>query len=171
MTPEEAGTRVRQVIDETATTGYRPAQVATEIVEKLRTNEPEVLSVWLDAQAEHFIWQAINDRDRSRRGHAVQRAKSSAFREAREAHESGNVTALRVFLDTAYTVEDGTRIRLAEMRKADLLFVATGYEERKRQNAMWEAFHRALAKKVGKGTVADHFSEDQLATMWESIAA
>lgn len=171
MTPEEASTRVRQIIDETATTGYRPAQVATEIVEKLRTNEPEVLAVWLDAQAEHFIWQAINDRDRSRRGYAVHRAKSAAFREAREAHENGNVTALRGFLDTPYTIEDGTRILLAKMRKGDLLYVASGYEQRERENGMWKAFHRALAKKVGKGTVADHFSEVQLATMWGSIAA
>ena len=167
---EQASARVRQVIDETATSGYRPA-IAAEIVAKLRQHEPDVLAAWLDAQAEHFIWQAISDRDRSKRSRAMHRGKSVAFREAREQHESGDRTALRVFLDAPYVIEDGSRRPLSELRRDDLLYVASGYEQRKRENGMWEAFHRALAKKVGRGTVADHFTEDKLSAMWQSIAA
>ena len=165
-----AASELRTVIDQhTAIGPYVPRVAASEIVDKLRATDPDLLARWLDEQAEHFVWQAINDRDRSRRGSAVHVAKSSAFRSAAAEHERGNPVALRAFLDAPYTVADGSRRRLAELRKDDLLHVAGAYEHRARDNAMRAAFMSALAKKVGARTVADHFTEDQLSAMWASL--
>ena len=165
-------TRMRAAIDQHTGDGpYVPRIAATEIVAKLRKNDPELLAGWLDEQAEHFVWQAINDRDRSRRSRAVHTGRSSVFREAATAAETGNVAPLRAFLDAPYTVADGSRRRLGELRREDLLFVAGEYTRTAHENGMKAAFHNALAKKVGDGTVAEHFTEPQLAAMWDSIAA
>lgn len=161
---------MRKVIDEATAEGpYSPPIVAGEIVEKLRANDPELLMGWLDEQADHFVWQAINDRDRSRRAVTVHRAKGKAFGAAAEAHKAGDSTTLRRFLDAPYTVEDGTRRPLADLNRDDLLFVANGYQARANENALKASFMTALAKKVGKGVVADHFTEDQLSSMFESL--
>ncbi|MGD9991014.1 hypothetical protein [Pseudonocardia sp.] len=168
----DTAARMRDLIDQHTGSGpYVPRVAATEIVEKLRENDPDLLSDWLDEQATHFVWQAINDRDRSRRSRAVHTNRSSAFREAAVSHTAGDVTALRAFLDAPYTVADGSRRRLAELRRDDLLHVAGAYDKRAHENGMWSAFMKALAKKVSRGTVSDHFTEPQLAAMWNSLAA
>lgn len=165
-------TEMRAVIDEATAGGpYSPPRAASEIVEKLRVNDPELLDGWLHEQAEHFVWQAINDRDRSRRSVTSRRAKATAFGAAAEAHQGGDVTALRPFLDAPYTVGDGTRRPLADLTQDDLMFVATDYEQRASRNALKAAFMRALAKKVTTGVVADHYTEAQIAAMFESLAA
>ncbi len=170
---EAAVLRVRQVIDEVAAGHYTPPIAASEIVAKLRQHEPEVLTAWLDAQAERLVWQVILDRDRSRRSRATHRGRSSAFREAEQAAmEAGDVTPLRAFLDAPYTVADGSRRPLTDLRHDDLVYVADRYGDRVRSNAMHEAFMRALAKKVtGRRAVGDVFSDDQLSSMWSSLAA
>lgn len=170
--PELAAAKVREAIDQHTDGGpYTPRLAAAEIVEKLRATEPDVLQVWLDSQAEHFVWQLINDRDRSRRGHAVRGRGAAAFKSADEAHRSGDTTALLPFLDAPYTVEDGSRRRLAELKHDDLVFVAETYDQRARDNALRAAFMSALAKKVKRGQVQDHFTEDKLHAMWNSLAA
>lgn len=168
---EEPAERVRAIVDAHTDSGpYTPRTAAAEIVEKMRANEPELLAAWLDEMAVHFVWQLINDRDRSRRGRSVFRDRSAAFRAAQAAHESGDPEALRAWLDAPFTVEDGTRRKLATLRRDDLAFVAGGYTERVRENGMRAAFFTALSKKVGAGTVADHFTESQLDEMWRSLS-
>lgn len=158
---------------EAATAGgpYVPRTVADELVDKLRATDPDLLSGWLDAQAAHMVWQAINDRDRSRRSRVRAQAGRARFAAAVESHEAGDSAALREWLDMPFTIGDGTRTPLGELRKADLLFVADGYQRRVDDNQMWASFMRALAKKVGRGTVADHYSEDQLSAMFGSLRA
>lgn len=161
---------MRMVIDaETARGPYSSPVAAQSIVRKLRAVDPGLLYGWLDQQAEHFVWQAINDRDRSTRSATRQRASRTAFAEAAEAFQAGNSQALTSFLVMPFVIEDGSRKRLADMNAGDLLFVAGGYEQTKCEAAMNEAFFKALAKKVGDDTVADHFGEQQLAAMWSSL--
>lgn len=163
---------MRAVIDAATAHGpYAPPIAATEIVEKLRANDPELLDGWLYAQAERFVWQAINDRDRSRRSVLGRRAKSRAFRAAAEAHDAGDSSGLRPFLDAPYTVGDGTRKPLADLMRDDLLFVAADYGRREADNALKKAFMAALAKKVGTGSVADKFTEAQVSAMFSSLHA
>lgn len=170
MADRDYAKEMRGVIDEATSHGpYVPRQLSTEIVEKLRVNDLELLTGWLDEQAEHFVWQAINDRDRSVRSHVRQTSRRSAFADAAKAHAEGAKAAFRDFLSMPFTVENGSRCSLASLHADDLLFVASDYEQRERDNGLMKAFVRALAKKVGKGTVADHFTNEQLTAMFDSL--
>jgi hypothetical protein len=162
---------LRALLDaETSHGTYSSRQVAAHIVAKLTATDPELLDGWLHAQAEQFVWQAINDRDRSRRAHARHQARPAAFGKATEAHQAGDRAALTSFLTMPFAVADGLRKPLAAMTAPDLTYVADGYEQRAVENKMTAAFLRAVAKKVGDSTVADHFTEPDLARLWASLA-
>src|SRR3954462_2766150 len=112
---------VHSVIDEFSNGGdYVPAVLAQQVYDHLAEHKPDVLddALWLSGPDTLRTW--INARDHSRRGHAAQRARSSAFRSAADAHEGGDPDAMRSFLDSRYTVEGGARRRLAKMTGADL---------------------------------------------------
>lgn len=158
---------LRAIIDaETDHGPYVSRQVAEKIVAKLRETDPELLAGWLDEQAEHFIWQMINDRDRSTRAQSKERAKRFTFAQAAA---DGDTTTLTTFLDMPFPIETGERKRLADLDAADLRYVATEYDNRARDNALTAAFLRALAKKVGRSTVGDRYTEAQLAKLWASL--
>lgn len=162
---------MRAVMDaETGSGPYVSRIVAAQIVEKLRATNPDLLHGWLGAQAETFLWQAINDRDRSLRSHVRATVGRSVFAKDAAAHEDGDSGALSRWLSTPFSVADGYRKRLGDMEKADLQFAAEAYRARAEQNAMTAALLAALAKKVRKGTVAAYFTDDQLDTIWCSIA-
>lgn len=170
MSDRDFAVEMRAIIDaETSASGYMSRLVANDIVAKLEANDPELLDGWLRAHAETLIWAAINTRDRSLRTHARQTANAGRFAAAAEAAEDGDMEPLQGFLSVPYVVQDGSRKRLADLTKDDLLFVAARYDVRAKENALNAAFARALAKKVGKGVVSDHFDDNTLATMWTSL--
>lgn len=161
---------MRAVMDaETGMGPYTSALVAEQIVEKLRATDPDLLQGWLDSQAVNFLRHAINLRDCSQRTHARATASRSVFRAAAEAAAEGDDAPLAQFLTTVHVLEDGTRVRLSEMRQPDLIYVADGHGKRAAESLLQEAFLRALAKKVGKGKVADHFDDTKLTDLWLSI--
>jgi hypothetical protein len=167
----DVAAEMRAVVDAHTSGGpYVPRVAAEEVVEKLRANDPDLLAAWLDAQASHFVWQLINDRDRSLRGRGAYVSRSSVFREAAADHAAGDSTALRSFLAAPYTVSDGSRRPLADLHRDDLIWVAERYEDRSRENGLKAAFMRAVAKKVKTGTVGQHFDDAQLTAMWNSLA-
>lgn len=171
MNSRNYASEMRQVIDqETATGPYVSAAVAEHIVEKLRATDPDLLTGWLDQQAVQFLRHAINLRDCSVRTHARMTAGRSVFRDAALASEAGDTGALGAFLRTVYVIEDGSRVRLSEMTKPDLLYVAEDYGRRAAENLLQEAFLRAVAKKVGARKVSDVFDEDKLNSLWRSIS-
>lgn len=161
---------MRAVIDGQATGTYVPGVVAVEIVEKLRANDPDLLAGWLDAQAPQILRHAINLRDASQRTAARHARPRSVFAEDAAAAEAGEPERLAGWLGTRFTVEDGSRKPLAEMAKDDLLFVADAYEARARENKLTAAFAKAIARRVGTGVVGDHFTDEQLSTMWDSLS-
>jgi hypothetical protein len=163
---------LRALIDaETSHGAYVPRQVAEKLVAYLRETDPDLLAGWLDEQAEHFIWQMINDRDRSRRAQGKERANRVAFAAAAGQYAEGDAAALTTFLDMPFPVETGERKRLGDLDAHDLRYVATEYEERARENAMTAAFLRALSRKVGRSTVAEKFDEARLAKLWTSLVS
>ena len=169
MTGRDYTADMRVVIDaETSHGQYVSRVVAREIVEKLTVNDPDLLTGWLHGHAEELIWGQINTIDRSVRASARYKSRS-AFASAAAEHAEGDSTALGHFLTARYVIEDGTRCALADLTAADLNFVAESYESRAKQNAFEAAFMRALAKKVRKGTVADHFTEAKIAELRRSI--
>lgn len=160
---------VRAIIDaETADGPYVSRQVAEHIVAKLEATDAELLDGWLHAQAVQLIWQTINDRDRSTRGHIRRTAARGVFGAASERHTAGDGHAMVQFLGMPFTV-DGVRKRLADLTGPDLSAVAGDYERRAADNAMTAAFLRALGKKVREDAVADHFTEQQLGALWSSL--
>ncbi len=161
---------MRALIDtETSHGPYVSRLIAREIVEKLEANDPDLLTGWLMVHAERLIWAAINERDRSSRSRARTSGPRSAFAAASDEHDAGDSTALGHWLDSRFVVEDGSRRVLADLKKADLLFVAETYQNRAAQNSFEAAFFTALAKKVRTGTVADHFTEAKLAELRASL--
>lgn len=163
-------TEMRAVIDAEATATYVPAVVAAHIAEKLRETDPDLLAGWLDAQAETFIRQAINNRDNSQRTAARHSRPRSVFAEDAAAAEAGEPERLVGWLSTRFTVEDGSRKPLAEMQRDDLLFASDAYTARANENRLTAAFLKAVSRKVKSGVVSDHFTDDQLSTMWDSLS-
>lgn len=172
MTDRDYGADMRAVIDaETSEGPYVAAVVAAHIVEKLRATDADLLAGWLDVHAEALVREAITRIDRSTRASARHTAGGRRFAAAADAAEDGDTEQLVSFLDCAYVVdEEDSRKRLGEMTAADLRFVADSYDRRASENAMNATFMRALAKKVGKGRVSDHFTDEQVAEMWRSIS-
>jgi hypothetical protein len=169
MSRDYAG-EMRAVIDAEATGTYVPASVAADIATKLRATDPDLLSGWLDAQAETFIRQAINNRDNSQRTAARHSRPRSVFAADAAAAEAGEPERLTGWLGTRFTVEDGSRKPLAELAHDELLFVADAYEARATENKLTAAFAKAIARKVRTGVVGDHFDDQQLSAMWDSLA-
>lgn len=172
MSDRDYVAEMRAVIDAEASGTYVPATVANEIVDKLRANDPELLSGWLDAQAPQILRQAINDRDRSRRAYARTAGPRSVFAEDAEAAEAGEPERMERragWLDTHFTVASGSRVPLSEMTREDLLFVSDAYLARAKENKLTASFMRAIARKVGKDTVAEHFTDEALRVMWDSL--
>lgn len=162
---------MRAIIDaETSSGPYISGVVAEHIVEKLRANDPELLDGWLNVQAASFLRHAINLRDCSARTYARTATRRGVFAKAAQEHEAGNSAPLVRWLNVPFAVEDGSRKRLADLTAADLDFAASTYEARAAENAMTASFLRALRKKVGRLTVGDKFSDEQLTAMWASLS-
>lgn len=164
---------MRALIDAETKGAYESRVVAAHIVEKLRATDQELLTGWLDAQAESLLWQAINDRDRSSRAATRSASSRSVFARDAKAHEDGGeTTVLARWLSTPFTLPTNVRKPLGDMTKEDLLATSGTYEEKARSNRMTAAFLAALAKRTPRGkTVRDVFDDDKIDRMWQSITS
>lgn len=149
---------------------YAAPLVAADLVERLRAEDPDLLTGWLSLRAAVFLADTIARRSNSRRQSARIAAPRRAFAEAaRSFADTGDTTALRPFAAEFVVDEHNTRRTVARMTSADCLFVAARYEDTAQQAKLEAAFHRAVAKKVGKRTVGDAFTEEQYLTMYRSV--
>jgi hypothetical protein len=156
-----------KVIDRMTTeSSFVPGDAARKIVRMLLETDVELLEGWLGLGAETFLTDRITARERAVRAQCRRAARGHRFRAALDAHQAGDDTALRDFLSTRYSVADGTWRRLAELRRADLLFVSNGYARRADENALMREVMRQLAEKVGDGTVAQHYTNEELAVIF-----
>jgi hypothetical protein len=163
---------VRAFVDTVTARGpsYVVAQVADYVVQWLRIHDPELLQGFLDAQAEYLIRNMINDRDRSARTHARMTSGRTAFRDLAARFETGDTDALTGWLAVPIVLPENVRKPLAELTAADLTYAADRYHEYARHNSMMETFLRTIAQKIGDDTVADHFTAEQLSTMYRSLS-
>lgn len=169
MTARDFVGEMRALIDAEATGTYVPATVAQDLTKKLRATDADLLAGWLDAQAETFLRQAINARDNSQRTAARHSRPRSVFAADAAAAEAGDPEPMARWLDVRFTVEDGSRTPLREMTKDQLLFAGDAYEARAQENKLTSSFLKAIARKVGADKVADHFTDEQLTAMWDSL--
>lgn len=144
--------------------------IASNVVDRLRREDPELLTKFLDQHAHQIITRMIGDIARAQRSHARANAGRKVYSEALERHEAGETRALASWLDTVYVVTaDDQRKRLGDMTQDELLYAANDYSERARTNAAQAAFLRALAERVGANLVSDIFNDEDLARMWNSL--
>lgn len=170
MVERDFNTEMRQLVDAmTSVSGYTARAVATQLVERLRQTDPELLIGWLTEQAENVVYQMVSSRDRSSRSQARRGFNRRLFAADAEAAEAGDVERLSRWLHVPYVVEDGARKKLADMDRDDLLFVASNRENAARSNQMDAALMRALAKRVPTGVVKDRFTDDQIDLLWNAI--
>jgi hypothetical protein len=161
---------VRAIVDrETERGPYVPGQVADRVVTWLRHHDPELLQGFLDSQATALVRAMINDRDRSARSHARMTASRSVFRGALAQFADGDTTALNRWLTMPIVLADNVRKPLADLTAEDLAYAADRYRDHAQRNAMMATFLHTLSTKVGNGTVADYYTDEQLATMWRSL--
>lgn len=149
---------------------YAAPVVAAQLLDQLRAEDPELLAGWLDLRAPSILADTIARRSNSRRQTARIAAPRRAFAEAaRSFTDSGDSAALRPFAAEYVIDEHNTRRSVARMTAADCLFVAGRYEDTAQQAKLEAAFHRAVAKKVGRRTVGEAFTEEQYLMMYRSV--
>lgn len=144
--------------------------VAEDIVEKLRTNDPELLRGWLEARAAETLSAFIRNRLNSQRSYARSMHNRSVFANAAaEFAETGDVGAFAIF-DTLVTVgPDNLRRRFGDLTSEDCTFVSNEYAKSRRESEMYEKFYSALSKKLNGRMVREVYTEDQCVAMLGSF--
>lgn len=164
---------VRAVVDDEldqAGDTYVAGLIAQKVIARLRREDPELLTKFLDQHAVSIVTRMVGDISRSQKTHARANSGREQFRRAIERQEAGEPRALAAWLDTMYVVTtDEQRKRLRDMDKQDLEYAISDYTNRARVNSMQAAFLRALAKRVGARTVGEMYSDRELSTMWNSV--
>lgn len=147
-----------------------PSIAAAGLVADLRSSDPELLAVWLDAHAEAFLREAIGTVIRSRRARSRNKASAGVFaRAARVFEQTGDRNVLSPF-EQRYVVDGAdTQRRVRDMTRTDCLFVAERYEITANRGAMLAAFHSAVARRVGDKTVGQVYTEAEYDRLYRSI--
>lgn len=71
-----------------------------------------------------------------------------------------------------YSIDEAnTRRKVADMTGDDHRFVAAKYGSSGRYDLMLEAFHKAVAREIGKKRTADVFTEGQYLNLLDSISS
>lgn len=154
--------------------------VAAKLHAQLQESDPEFLDAWLHAMAVSLLRRVIGLRSSRQRTIGRRRAGSAAFaaaaREFAEAHEADPEDAAPgiyfagMFCGDHVVDDEHNRKLVPDMTGPDHLFVAENeYERDAAHKKMLAAFHRAVAKKVGKRRTADVLTEEQYEAMYRSI--
>lgn len=149
---------------------YTAPMVAADLVDRLRAEDPDLLSGWLHLKAPVLLADVVARKSNSKRQAARRSAPRRAFAEAaRSFAETGDGAVFSPFAAEYVVDEENTRRTVARMTAADCLFVAGRYDDTAKQAKLEASFHRAVAKKVGKRTVGEAFTEEQYLTMYRSV--
>lgn len=163
--------RVAKIIEEwTPEDGdFVAAIVAEKLLAGLAETAPELLEGWLHENARRFLTDEIGRRSAALRSKAVKRASSRAFGRSAKAAADGDSTELGHFTVDFVVAADSTRRRVADMDGDDHKFVADSYQRSGTYDLMLAAFHRAVAKTVGKRHTSEVMSEEQYDQMLQSF--
>lgn len=164
----EMGERIRAA---TTGSGWVAAIVAEKLHAGMLENDPDLLDGWLHAMAVQTLRQEIGLRARSERTVARRRAGALSFASAAgDAELSGDPSRLLGLFRVNHVVDaQDTRKRAADMTGEEHLFVAEDYQRSANTARMLAAFHRAVAKKVGRKRTSDVLTEEQYEQMYLSI--
>lgn len=148
---------------------YVPREKAEEIDDRWRRENRETYEAWLKERRVDFIMVRLQHYARTSRSLILNPGtiKSTMARFVATATAGGDTSLLvrwRCRVD-----EDGTQASIGSMGKSDHLFVARAYDARANSNAMYAAFHRAVAKHIGDERTDHVFDERKLVEMFYSI--
>lgn len=169
-------TEMNDAIDAALPDGdYVVPLVAHDLVEKLRANDPDLLSGWCEAKYEVILTDFIHHKVKNRRSKSREASARSAFAEAAGRFaDDGDVVAMRDAVRSPFDVEyvvngENLRRKVRDMTGQDHRFVADEYAETKQTALLLESFHRAVAKKVGRRRTSEVFTEETYLAMYRSI--
>lgn len=149
---------------------WTPREIATDLVAKLKAEEPAAFAEWLDQHAVDCVQQVLVDRHRHDRARLMSQSRASVFSKAAKAHGEGGEHALDPY-GIVFTVDEakGERMTLGEMTGKDCLTAAAPFHRRVTENAMQAAFLEAVGKKAERRKVKSVLTRDQLVSMMASI--
>jgi hypothetical protein len=176
---------MRDLINDRAAGSISAPVAAREIVEELLRNDPELLRNWLLIGAAGFIRDAINARNKSKRGRNRNIAGRNpevraAFRnavdnedieEVKRVGEAINDRVVTDFLQESYVVPGGLQMKLGDMRREERMSVAYNYRTSAKEHALRAAFLLAIDKRAGNKKTSEIFTEEKLAKLWHSLSA
>lgn len=149
---------------------YVASQVAANLVDQLRAEDPDLLSGYLHQRAPVVLADVIARRSNSKRQSARIMAPRRAFAEAARSFAAESDSKVLSPFAFEYVIDaENTRRTVANMTAADCRFVAEQYERTAREAKLEAAFHRAVGKKVGIQRVGDVFTEEQYLEMYQSV--
>jgi hypothetical protein len=149
---------------------YTLTEVATYLVTYLERHDKELLTGWLNMQVVDLLRMQIGTIERSRRTHNRNVSKRLEFGAMIDAHERGDSEPLTTWLSQPVVFNDQNQQKpLRDMTKPDLLFSAESYGKQEKSAQLERVFKEALARKVGRRTVGEVFTEEQIAALHESL--
>lgn len=158
--------------------GWVPAIVAAKLHAQLQEADPDLLDGWLHAMAVQVLRRVIGLRQHQERAAARRGAGARAFAgAAREFSgsdpddaEAAAVRFMGMFRMSHEVDDKRTQKRVFDMTGPEHLFVAEHtYQREANRQHMLAAFHRAVAKKIGKRRTEDVLTEEQYEAMYQSI--
>ena len=155
---EEIARLIRGLIEaELEAEEFTRAEVAERIIAKLRRDHPGAYDDWIAEQARSTMVRFIGEVHRNARAAAM---NLRPFAKMRRTIDSGE-PAPRL-MDLPFQVDDdGRMVPIRNMTGRDHLYVAESYHSAAEPLLMREAFHRALAKRVGSRKTGDVLTEEQ----------
>lgn len=160
--------RLREYRDQIAG-DFVPALEAERFLKLMQDEYPGELAEWFQVRAVQFVADELTTMLRRERAIARRRSGARAFAAAVEAHEAGDSEPLGLFRTVHVIGDDNVRRPVADMTGPDHRYVAGQYRSEGNRALMLEAFHLAVAKKVGKRRTADVLTEDEYERMLNSI--
>lgn len=137
---------------------------ASRFVAEMRSKHPVVLAEWMDAHAERIVAQMLVGHLNAERKRLVRQAERFPI------DIEGQEAFARSLFDQAYVVDDEfLRRPLRDMTGDDHRFVAAAYHSDGTRALALAAFHEAVARKVGRKTTGEVFTEDRYAQMLASF--
>lgn len=138
-----------------------PHQVGA-MYERVEVDHPGLVDAVMAAARRDIVCSLINQALATYRQQTIRRARFEEHVEAREAGSS--------LFNMSYCVNDQyERKPLGLLTRRDLEYVADRYEQRARYARLSAALFRQMARKVRSGTVADHYTEEQLQALFAKL--
>lgn len=141
------------------------ADEAAKFIANEREHHRDEFFDWLVEQAaETVVATAMRTRQSSQRSRA-RNSPSSSFAAQAKKFLAGDTEALGPFRIVHAVSAENVRKPVGQMRGEDHLFVADQYRDTGRRSMLLDAFHRAIAKRIGSKTTAEVFAEAEYARL------